>query len=65
MFRFMRMEDLQMLMNSGEYLDLVQNIKQEIQSAQVVELVKQHRISHKAILWEWRYKYSSSNNKEE
>ena len=34
MFHFMRMEDLQMLMNSGEYLDLVQNIKQEIQSAQ-------------------------------
>ena len=34
MFLFMRMEDLQMLMNSGEYLDLVQNIKQEIQSAQ-------------------------------
>ena len=33
-FRFMRMEDLQMLMNSGEYLDLVQSIKQEIQSAQ-------------------------------
>lgn len=33
-FHFMRMEDLQMLMNSGEYLDLVQNIKQEIQSAQ-------------------------------
>ena len=30
----MRMEDLQMLMNSGEYLDLVQSIKQEIQSAQ-------------------------------
>ena len=33
-FHFMRMEDLQMLMNSGEYLDLVQSIKQEIQSAQ-------------------------------
>ena len=33
-FHFMRMEDLQMLMNSGEYLNLVQNIKQEIQSAQ-------------------------------
>ena len=33
-FRFMRMEDLQMLMNSGEYLNLVQSIKQEIQSAQ-------------------------------
>jgi len=33
-FRFMRMEDLQMLMNSGEYLDLVKSIKQEIQSAQ-------------------------------
>ena len=33
-FRFMRMGDLQMLMNSGEYLDLVQSIKQEIQSAQ-------------------------------
>ena len=30
----MRMVDLQMLMNSGEYLDLVQSIKQEIQSAQ-------------------------------
>ena len=30
----MRMGDLQMLMNSGEYLDLVQSIKQEIQSAQ-------------------------------
>ena len=30
----MRMEDLQMLMNSGEYLNLVQSIKQEIQSAQ-------------------------------
>jgi len=26
-FHFMRMEDLQMLMNSGEYLDLVQSIK--------------------------------------
>ena len=33
-FHFMRMEDLQMLMNSGEYLNLVQSIKQEIQSAQ-------------------------------
>lgn len=33
-FRFMRMGDLQMLMNSGEYMDLVQGIKQEIQSAQ-------------------------------
>lgn len=33
-FRFMRMGDLRMLMNSGEYLDLVQSIKQEIQSAQ-------------------------------
>ena len=30
----MRMGDLQMLMNSGEYLDLVQSIKQEIQCAQ-------------------------------
>ena len=30
----MRMGDLQMLMNSGEYMDLVQGIKQEIQSAQ-------------------------------
>lgn len=34
MFRFMRMGDLQMLMNSGEYMDLVQGIKQKIQSAQ-------------------------------
>ena len=33
-FRFMRMGDLQMLMNSGEYMDLVQGIKREIQSAQ-------------------------------